>query len=291
MTSKTQNKQLEPITFNHRSKQGIYQIRNKKDGKIYIGETKNLYIRKCGHLSDLRKNKSTCRVLQNAFNKHGEENFVFEIICIVNCDANVLTEIEKKFIKFYDSTNRNIGYNITSGGNGYDGRGAKHKCQKLENNSNSKLTNKQRKEIKLLFDNKTNTVIEIAEIYKIHQSSVHRIIKYYYGKRKPKSKTTDKQKDKIYKLWKEKKKSFVQLAKIYNVDKSTIQRIINQKRDKPVDVKVKNPKKGKIPNEIKQEIYYLHTKKKYTAMKLFEIYDIHPRTIFAIIRKIKLENI
>ncbi len=58
----------------------IYMIRNKVNGKFYVGSTKNFTQRKSGHLLGLRKNENRSRKLQRAWNKHGEENFVFEIL-------------------------------------------------------------------------------------------------------------------------------------------------------------------------------------------------------------------
>ena len=54
----------------------IYKIRNKIDNKIYIGQTtQDLDIRWKQHL----KKRSNCRYLKHAFNKHGTDNFEFEL--------------------------------------------------------------------------------------------------------------------------------------------------------------------------------------------------------------------
>ena len=62
------------------NKAGIYKIRNILNNKCYIGCTKNFEIRYTKHLSSLRNQKGVNKHLQNAWNKYGEENFVFEII-------------------------------------------------------------------------------------------------------------------------------------------------------------------------------------------------------------------
>ncbi len=59
---------------------GIYKITNIINNKIYIGSSKNIYYRGKGHLSDCRKNKKQNPILQNAFNKYGEDNFITEIL-------------------------------------------------------------------------------------------------------------------------------------------------------------------------------------------------------------------
>ncbi len=59
---------------------GIYEIKNTINGKIYIGSSNNIYHRVKRHLSDLRKNKKPNPILQNAFNKYGEDVFYTSII-------------------------------------------------------------------------------------------------------------------------------------------------------------------------------------------------------------------
>ena len=62
------------------NKAGIYKIRNILNNKCYIGCAKNFEIRYTKHLSSLKNQKGVNKHLQNAWNKYGEENFVFEII-------------------------------------------------------------------------------------------------------------------------------------------------------------------------------------------------------------------
>lgn len=59
---------------------GIYQIRNLVNNKIYIGSSKTLARRFQIHINSLRKGKHENFHLQQAFNKYGENNFIFEII-------------------------------------------------------------------------------------------------------------------------------------------------------------------------------------------------------------------
>ena len=59
------------------NRSGVYFIKNIIDNKIYIGSSQNLRKRKNSHLCKLRKNKHHCSHLQYAFNKHGEDNFIF----------------------------------------------------------------------------------------------------------------------------------------------------------------------------------------------------------------------
>lgn len=58
----------------------VYTITNKINGNQYIGSTTNYGKRVSRHITDLKKNSHHSIILQNAWNKHGKENFVFEII-------------------------------------------------------------------------------------------------------------------------------------------------------------------------------------------------------------------
>ncbi len=75
---------------------GVYLIRCLTSGKIYIGASYRIYSRWAGHRTVLKKNKSTCRGLQNAWNKYGEAAFVFSIL--ETCDRTVLDEREQRYI-------------------------------------------------------------------------------------------------------------------------------------------------------------------------------------------------
>ena len=59
--------------------QGIYRIRNMLDDMRYVGSTQDLEQGLVDRREWLRKNKHYNPHLQNAWNKYGEENFVFEI--------------------------------------------------------------------------------------------------------------------------------------------------------------------------------------------------------------------
>ena len=90
----------------------IYITTNKINGKVYVGQhkVKSLFARD-NYLG------SGGRRYQNAIKKYGKENFSKEIITIAmtQSEADVL---EKYYIKKYDSTNPEKGYNTLVGGQG-----------------------------------------------------------------------------------------------------------------------------------------------------------------------------
>ena len=72
------------------TKSGIYQIRNLVNGKVYIGSTINLNKRKLKHFNLLKNNKHDNSHLQSSFNKHSEQNFIFEVIEEVQEKTNLI---------------------------------------------------------------------------------------------------------------------------------------------------------------------------------------------------------
>lgn len=98
----------------YKDKFGIYGIRNKINNVVYIGQTKQRYIKRYWlHNWKLKKQCHDNERLQRAWNKYGIENFEFFIIEITD-DANLLDELEIKWINFYRS--QNLSYNMDNGG-------------------------------------------------------------------------------------------------------------------------------------------------------------------------------
>ena len=81
----------------------IYGIQNKNNSKIYVGMTTQGIMRWTKHKSALRNQKHHVSLLQEDWNKHGEQAFVFEIIEELPCDTSkdVLLKKEKEYIKQY----------------------------------------------------------------------------------------------------------------------------------------------------------------------------------------------
>lgn len=94
---------------------GIYEIINVINNRRYIGQSTNINARFRSHKNKLRKNQHRNPYLQNAWNKYGEQNFIFNIIKI--CNDVELDEFEQKYIEIYNTCNREYGYNIDNGGN------------------------------------------------------------------------------------------------------------------------------------------------------------------------------
>jgi len=84
--------------FNIQRQFGIYLIRCKTNGKIYIGSTKQSFrARFSNHCKFLTKGKLSNFILQNDFTKYGVEEFEFEILSVTLDEDNVHM-LEKQFI-------------------------------------------------------------------------------------------------------------------------------------------------------------------------------------------------
>lgn len=75
---------------------GIYQILNKVTEWKYVGSSVHVEVRWQEHLKGLRLGKHHCRHLQQAWNKYGEEAFVFTIL--EECAPEKLIEREQSYL-------------------------------------------------------------------------------------------------------------------------------------------------------------------------------------------------
>lgn len=119
--------------------QGVYKITNKINNKLYIGSTSvNLFKRKNQHFRALRLNKHYNQHLQSSYNKYREENFIFEVI--EYCEKDKCVEREQYWINFYNSTDKEMGYNICYLANSTLGtKRTLEQCQNISNSLKGKL--------------------------------------------------------------------------------------------------------------------------------------------------------
>ena len=94
------------IDDNLKNKSGIYCILNIQNNKKYIGSSKNIWQRLQKHFSLLRKNKHENIILQNSFNKNGEDSFI--CFCLREHVLENLTYLEQYYIDLLKPQ-----YNIT----------------------------------------------------------------------------------------------------------------------------------------------------------------------------------
>jgi group I intron endonuclease len=100
----------------------VYKIINLTDAKFYVGSTVKVKERFRTHRRQLRNGTHHCRHLQNAWNRDGEDHFVFRVVATV-ADHSELHAVEQVFLdehhgspqcynhaKYTDNSNRGVAH-------------------------------------------------------------------------------------------------------------------------------------------------------------------------------------
>lgn len=124
----------------------IYKITNRINNKIYIGQhiTNNMNDGYMGSGS----------AINQAYKKYGKDNFTKEILfyTVSKIKKNlkvILNPLEILYIKKYEANNRNIGYNLTLGGDGCNGvqRSEETKRKISESSKGREISEETRKKL------------------------------------------------------------------------------------------------------------------------------------------------
>lgn len=96
---------------------GVYIIKNIKNGKAYIGQTRAGFRKRfLKHVSGFKCNSGHTQKFIDDYKFYSQDSFVFEILEIENDDSK-LDDLERKYIKMFNSIEN--GYNTQDGGNSY----------------------------------------------------------------------------------------------------------------------------------------------------------------------------
>jgi group I intron endonuclease len=104
---------------------GVYAIINLVNGKAYVDPSANkrngVWGRLAVHLSRLMRNEHPCKHLQNAWNKHGKDAFIFYVL--LETSHEMLTPMEEHWMDRYaawgglynarPAADSNLGYKYT----------------------------------------------------------------------------------------------------------------------------------------------------------------------------------
>ena len=90
---------------------GIYCYKNKVNGKLYVGQAKNLYVRYLNFLKQDRRYAG--QIMENARKKYGVNNFEYSIL--THCPVDELNYWESFYVERLNCVTPH-GYNMTNGG-------------------------------------------------------------------------------------------------------------------------------------------------------------------------------
>ena len=183
----------------------IYSIINKVNGKFYYGSTNNFNKRRSEHFSKLKKNKHCNIHLQRAYNKHGIDNFVMEMVKEVSIEQ-LLSE-EQKYLEF-TMLNPEKYYNIATCAEASK-RGLKHGPLSQEHKENISKAGIGRK-----LTDKTKQKLSLAKL----------------GEKHPNSKLNDTKVLEIIKHLKDGILTQTEIGKLYGVTDTAISQIKTNKR-------------------------------------------------------------
>jgi len=237
------------------NKSGIYKITNIVNNHIYIGSAVRLSNRWKLHIKQLRDNKHHSIYLQNAWNKHTETNFRFDVI--VYCSKENLIKYEQIYFNIY-----NPKYNMCKiAGSPF---GYKHTDEMNQKASKAKLGSVVSEETKQKISEANKGHKHSSEYKEKMSKRFSGITNPFYGKKHSKeaieknkiahignkatnqtkqkmsenrqgednkfSKLTWKIVDEIRQRYEETKLSQKELAKIYSISRSQMNNIINNKQ-------------------------------------------------------------
>ena len=118
--------------FDELTLRGIYSIKNVSTGKRYVGSASITVTKRLQHhLAQLLKGVHKNQYLQNAWNKYGEDDFVFEVI--ENCAKEECLPREQFWLDYYQKEGPGV-YNINkiaSGTSGMSEETIKYRSDKI----------------------------------------------------------------------------------------------------------------------------------------------------------------
>lgn len=97
---------------------GVYRIRNKRNGKFYVGSSIEIEKRLERHRRELEQGIHHCIYLQRAWNKYGADSFIFEIIheCSSEEEARSIEQqyLDKETDNLYNISRKAAGGDLIS---------------------------------------------------------------------------------------------------------------------------------------------------------------------------------
>lgn len=221
---------------------GIYLIEHTASGKVYVGSATVFRKRWNTHKYFLRSGTHHSAHLQAAWNKYGEESFVFKSLFV--CAKDLLIFYEQRAIDVYQSANRRFGFNMREKAESMLGYvpsavtreklraanlGKKYSaetCAKLSAmRRGRKMPDGFGEKIRLLKTGSTHTDEAKAKLSAAHTGRKHSVEHI-----ESRSKLTYDEADEIRKIHAEGGVTQASIAARFNIDPSTVSNIVHGKR-------------------------------------------------------------
>ena len=91
---------------------GVYTITNTKNGKRYVGVSRDVRRRWNAHKAELRRGVHYSDALQEAWNTDGAGAFVFDVLEV--CEPAKFSELERAYIQTFRTKDVRYGYNSSN---------------------------------------------------------------------------------------------------------------------------------------------------------------------------------
>lgn len=145
----------------------IYKIINKINNKIYVGYTSRSVERRFYEHCWAAENTNCSSILHLAINKYGKNSFQIEVIKKFDEKEEDWIELEKYYIKYFNSLSPN-GYNVLEGGD-------KPPTHFGEDNIMAKIPERELDKIIDLLKNTYIPIVDIAKKFNVSKSQISRI--------------------------------------------------------------------------------------------------------------------
>ena len=155
-------------------KSGVYIITSISENKHYIGQSVDWKERLFSHKSALKYNYHRNLHLQNAYNKYGKNNFIFEIL--EETEEKFLFSLENYWCNLLNVHNSKYGYNIQFTGS----EGCSRMSQETKNKISSQHVGKPKSTITKNRISESRKGIKFSENTKIKMSLVKQKPIYQY---------------------------------------------------------------------------------------------------------------
>jgi group I intron endonuclease len=233
----------------------IYKTTNLINGKIYIGQ-------------DSKNNSDyfgSGVMIKRAIKKYGKENFIKEIIDYAE-DKNILDEKEIYWIDKFNAKDKNIGYNISNGGNGCLG------CKQSEET-------KEKRRLKNIGELNPMYGKKLSEESLLKRTETVRKNKIFEGKNNPNFKYDINEKE-LYDYFITQNKTIKEISKIYSCSMDVI-------NDNLKSFNIRKPKSNKYNLSISKILSYQN--KGLNLVEIGKIFNCSNKIIHKFIKKHKNE--